>query len=303
MTSNPQVVEEPTSQNVFTRVTQEIISRLEKGTIPWHQPWKNGPEGSPLNLVSGKRYRGINVFLLGMRPYHTRYWLTFRQAVSLGGHVRKGEKSAPVFFWKWPEKDQHISNKEKSTEKEQSRTIPIARCYHVFNVEQCEGVEYPRAETTPKPGWHPVESAEKIAVGYPNAPKIEHRGDRAFYLSIQDAICLPPKDSFESVPEYYCALFHEMVHSTGLEKRLARKSLTDLCPFGSTNYSNEELVAEMGAAMLCGEAGIENRIIDNSAGYIAGWLKRLKDDRRCIVTAASQAQRAADWILGNTSER
>ena len=108
---------------------------------------------------------------------------------------------------------------------------------------------------------------------------------------------MPVRESFESAPEYYSTLFHEMTHSTGHKKRLDRKSLTDLCPFGSTNYSKEELVAEMGAAMLCGEADIDNATIDNSASYIAGWLKRLKEDHRLVVMAASQAQRAVDHIL------
>ena len=143
-----------------------------------------------------------------------------------------------------------------------------------------------------------IEEAERIAAEYKDAPRIEFRGDQAMYLPREDVICLPSIQRFDSGQEFYSTLFHELTHSTGHEKRLARKTLTDLCPFGSTNYSREELVAEMGAAMLSGECGIENTVIDNSASYIAGWLKRLQNDRRLVVVAAGQAQQAVDHILG-----
>jgi len=276
------------SEAVYSRITQEIMGRLEKGTVPWHRPWKRG-SGFPRNLVSGGCYRGINLFVLAAQEYESPYWLTFRQAVLRGGTVRKGEKSTPVVFWKW------VETEVKKLDKEETLRLPILRYYHVFNVEQCERIEYPKPEALPD--LKPIESAERICMGYEDPPWID-QGTQACYRPKDDAIVMPKRERFENAEEYYSTLFHELTHSTGHEKRLARKTLTDLCPFGSTNYSKEELIAEMGAAMLSGEAGIENSTIDNSASYIAGWLKRLQNDDRLLIIAAGQAQRAVDHILG-----
>lgn len=270
---------------LIARVTDAIIDRLEKGTVPWHKPWKSR-FSLPVNLASGRPYRGINAFALAMQPYRSRYWLTLRQAAQLGGSVRCGERGTTVIFWTWLEKDED--------------RIPFLRYYTVFNAEQCDGLKLP--EPAPVPEIHPIDAAEKIVAEFRNGPRIERVGNQALYRPPADTILMPVRESFESSEEYYSTLFHELTHSTGHESRLARPTLVDLCPFGSTNYSKEELVAEMGAALLCGEAGIENRTIDNSAAYIGGWLKKLQDDRRLLIVAAAQAQKAADLILGRTHE-
>lgn len=274
------------SDAVYARITESIISRLESGVVPWHKPWREA--GFPANLVSKRPYRGINVFVLGAQGFGSPYWLSFRQASELGGTVRKGEKATPVVFWKWHDKEFEAAEQKKKAR------IPLLRYYHVFNVEQCEGVSYPKP---PVREVHPIEAAETLCLGYDNPPYIE-RGEQAFYRPKLDSISMPMMDRFETAEEYYSTLFHEFVHSTGHEKRLDRKTLTDLCPFGSTNYSKEELIAEMGAAMLSGECGIDHAVIDNSASYIASWLKRLQNDRRLVVVAAGQAQQAVDHILG-----
>ena len=279
---------------VYEYVTESIMERLGKGTVPWHKPWKNGAAGAPMNFASKKHYRGINVFLLTLQSFESPYWLTWRQVHEKGGEVRKGERSTIVVFWK---------PYEKEDEKNPGRTvkIPILRYYRVFNVEQSEGVEYPKSQG-PTGKCEAIAAAERVAAGYPNPPEILHRGSRACYRPLEDRIFMPLRESFENPEEYYSTLFHEMTHSTGHRRRLGRKTLVDLCPFGSTNYSKEELVAEMGAAMLCGESGIENRTIDNSASYIASWLSKLRGDKRLVIQAAAQAQKAADHVMGRTFE-
>ena len=146
----------------------------------------------------------------------------------------------------------------------------------------------------------PIEAAERIIAGMPNPPELQHAGSKAFYSPITDRITLPPRELFASVEEYYATAFHETIHSTGSEKRLAREGICEVAPFGSAVYSKEELCAEMGAAYLCAEAGITAAVIENQAAYVAGWLKKLRDDRKLLIHAATQAQHAADHILNRT---
>jgi len=201
-----------------------------------------------------------------------------------------GSKATPVIFWKFLDKEDSESGKTES--------IPLLRYYRVFNVDQCEGIEAPRDENAETINFKPVEEAEEIVRGYKGSPEVRHNEARAYYLPASDMINMPKPETFSSEEEYYSTLFHEMTHSTGHETRLNRKTLTDLCPFGSTNYSKEELIAEMGAAFLCDHAGIENRTIDNSAAYIRGWVRKFKDKPKLVVNATAQAQEAADLILG-----
>jgi antirestriction protein ArdC len=144
----------------------------------------------------------------------------------------------------------------------------------------------------------PIEAAERIFTGMPNPPEIQQAGSKAFYSPITDRITLPPRKLFASAEEYYATALHETVHSTGHQKRLAREGICEAAPFGSAVYSKEELCAEMGAAYLCAEAGIANAVIANQAAYVAGWLKKLRDDRKLLIHAAAQAQHAVDYILG-----
>ena len=280
-------------QTAIERVTNSIIEKLESGTVPWSRPWKGGASGMPANLVSKKPYRGFNVFALGLQGYGSRFWGTYKQLSEQGAQVSKGEKSTPIVFWKF-------NKEEKGEDGSITRNgFGFIRYYNVFNLEQTDGYE---PEESKPSEWDPIEGAEKVVKEYELGPKIRTGEDRAYYVPARDFINMPEKHLFHTAEGYYATLFHEMGHSTGHENRLNRKTLTDLCPFGSTNYSKEELVAELSAAMLCGFTGIENSVIDNSAAYIAGWLKKLRDDRRLIISAAAQAQKAVDHILGIKKE-
>jgi antirestriction protein ArdC len=274
---------------VYDYITDRITALLTQGTVPWHKPWK-ARTGLPRNFVSQRPYRGINVFLLLAMSYESPLWLTFRQASQLGGSVRKGEKACPVVFWK-----QLAVEDKKSGEMEKKRLL---RYYHVFNVSQCDGL---------KIGTEPVSASingiikpEEIVAGMPQPPVIKHGMNRAYYSPREDCVGMPPRERFERTEDYYSTVFHELVHSTGHEKRLKRATLAENNGFGSDPYCKEELIAEMGAAFLCGQAEIAERTIDNSAAYINNWLERLRNDKMLIVQAAAQAQKATDFILGRS---
>ncbi len=276
---------------VYEVITNAIVKKLEQGTIPWHMPWSS--EG-PQNLISGKPYRGINVFLLGSLGYMSPYWLTFKQAQNLGGHVNKGEKGTPVVFWKTYSK---MEQDETGKHEEVSRFV--LRYYRVFNIEQCTlpPEEVPQEDPTTKE-FDPIPKAETVVEAMPNAPEITHQSQRACYSPLLDVVNMPRPESFDTPENYYSTLFHELTHSTGHESRLNRKGIPDPVRFGSHSYSKEELVAEMGSAFLSGHCGIEDRILDNSAAYINGWLGRLKNDPKLVVIAAAKAQKSSDYIQG-----
>lgn len=270
--------------DVYQIVTDRIIQLLEAGTVPWRQPWKGQP---PQNLVSRKPYRGINVFLLNAARYASPFWLTFRQVQALGGKVKKGERSFPVVFWK--------VLKEEAESKEPKR-IAFLRYYSVFNATQCEGITLPPTEngvTT----FEPMARCEQVVTEMPQRPAIRHGGNRACYSPVTDEISLPDGRAFTSPADYYSTLFHELTHATGHSSRLNRKEVAEPNRFGSDPYSREELVAEMGAAFLCGHCEIEQATLEQSAAYLEHWLARLKENRKLVVHAAAQAQKACDFIL------
>ena len=288
------------AKNVYEIITERILEKLEEGTVPWHKPWSGGD--CPTNLVSGKAYRGVNALLLGCQDFASPYWVTFKQAKQLGGNVRKGERSTPCVLWKW------IARKNNDTETgdTNAKKIPLIRYYNVFNVEQCDGITHKRLEAEqeePEP-FNSIEFAEAIVSDYPKPPAIAHDGRAsAFYRPATDSIHMPARETFDSEAHYYATLFHEMGHSTGHEKRLARPGVTNPIRHASHDYSQEELVAEMGAAFLLAEAGIDAAgLTDNSAAYIANWLKALRNDKKLVVFAGAQAQKAVDHILGRSSE-
>jgi antirestriction protein ArdC len=274
--------------DVYQIVTDRIMALLESGTIPWRKPWKGGEP--PQNLVSRKPYRGINIFLLNASRFGSPYWLSFKQVQGIGAMVRKGEKAFPVVFWKMLDRDGDMGEGEKKDR------FPLLRYYKVFNVEQCDKVNpalLPKSETNE---FEPIERCDQVVAGMPKRPKIVHGGARAVYCPVKDMVTMPNTVSFDSPEFYYSTLFHELTHATGHVSRLSRAGITGPIHFGSDPYSREELVAEMGAAFLCGHCGIENQTIEESAAYIQGWLDRLKDDRKLIVHAATQAQKVCDFI-------
>ena len=279
--------------DAYQVITDRVITLLEQGTVPWNKPWTSG-NATPRNLVSGREYRGVNVFLLHAMSYGSPYWLTFKQAQAMGGNVMKGEKATPVIFWKWLELE----------ERGKAERVPFLRYYSVFNVAQCERIpadKIPALNGTERVHG-PIQEAERIVAGMPKRPEVKSGLDRAFYSPSGDFVGMPSSGQFRTPEDYYSVLFHELTHSTGHESRLKRKGASgaEWSAFGSTPYAKEELVAEMGAAFLCGQAGIVERTLDNSAAYVSSWLQRFRDDRRLVVQAAAQAQKAADFILART---
>lgn len=272
--------------NVYEIVTQKVLEKLEKGVIPWRKPWVN--RGQAVNWLTQKPYRGINTMLLDPGEY-----ATFNQISSFGGKVKKGEASQIVVFWKWIDKENEETGK--------SERVPFLRYYRVWEINsQCEGLNSRRNDEENIYEHDPIEEAEKIISGYFNHPDIRYASGRAYYVPSLDYVSVPPMADYKQPEEYYSTLFHELVHSTGHESRLNRPTLTSKAGFGSEIYSKEELVAEMGSAMLSGVAGFLETTIDNSAAYIKSWSKKLKEDSRLVVMAASQAQKAADHILGTS---
>ena len=275
--------------NVYEIVTAKIIESLESGVAPWQKPWNCAP---PMNLISQKEYRGINVFLLGSQGYGSRYWLSYNQAAKLGGNIRKGAKSSLVTFWRIGE--EKTLRKADGTER---TTKPILlRYYSIFNLEQTEGIAdklgLTFSERVPN-----IEACERIVAEMPNAPA-RQQSDKAWYRPSNDTVGMPAKTAFNSAESHYATLFHELTHSTGHASRIGREGIENLNEFGSESYSREELVAELGASMLCGLTGISPAVIKNSAAYLRSWIDRLKGDSKLIVSVASAAQKAADYIRG-----
>jgi len=270
---------------VYEIVTDRIIKQLEAGTIPWRKPWSSAyvqGEG-PVSWDTQRPYSGVNTLLLDPGEY-----ATFNKIKESGGHVKKGEKAQIAVFWKMMEvEDENNPDRKKS--------IPFLRYYSVFEINtQAEGLLSKRAKAEEHKN-SPIEEAERIISNMPNCPRIEN-GKEALYRGSSDTVIIPARSSFISSEAYYGTLFHELAHSTGHESRLNRPIKNR---FGTDPYAKEELVAEIGAAFLAAVARLENPFtIENSGAYIQSWIRRFRDDSRLIVTAASQAQKAADYIRG-----
>jgi antirestriction protein ArdC len=280
---------------VYTIITNQILKLMEQGQmIPWHRPWSLTKPDDPMN-IRGTPYRGANYFMLSAQGYQRPIFLTFRQALELGGNVRKGEHGIPVVYWKMLQPKGDGDKVEPAVGK--VKLIPFLRYYMVFNIEQCENLKLPAWVTQqrqPPPDFSPIEAAESIWTNYPNPPKLRHICNRAYYSPSADEIVMPARHAFDSPVEYYSCLFHEMGHSTGYETRLNR----DLgMKHGHQAYAREELIAEMTSAFLCAKAGISQPVISNQAAYLAYWSQALRDDPKLFVTAAGKAQRAADFVL------
>jgi antirestriction protein ArdC len=273
-------------RDVYREITERVLDALEAGTVPWRRPWRDF--GMQRNYSSGRPYRGINQLLTQLtqqaRAYRSPFWVTYRGAQRAGANVRRGERGSLVVLWK-----RLVIEDEETAER---RAVWWIRPYTVFNLDQVDNVEPPPPQDELL-AFRPIERCEALLGAMPNPPVIEHRPGGAFYLPASDTITLPPRESFHEVEGYYATRFHETVHSTGHSSRLDR----ELAPRSNEEaYSREELIAELGAAMLCGFAGIAPARIEQSAAYIASWLRVLRDDRRMVVSASQQAQRAVDHI-------
>ena len=282
--------------DVYGIVTEKILKALEEGTVPWQKPWIGS--GRAINYVSRKPYKGINTLLLDQPGEY----LTFKQCESLGGKVRKGEKSSMIVFFTFSE------HKEKGTDGEDKiTTFPVLKYYNVFHISQCEGIE--SKLEPPSPEADPLAEGETIIDGYISRSGVGFEAvkgsDRAFYRPSEDRVVVPHISQYKLVEEYYSTTFHELTHSTGHSSRLKRfgERNDGIAAFGNDVYSKEELIAEIGSSMLMSIAGIErSETFTNSAAYLQSWLNVLKGDKRLIVTAANAAQKAVDLILGKPAE-
>lgn len=280
------------SKSVYEIVTDRIIEQLENNIIPWQKPW-TGIRSGAYNRISKKSYSFINQMMLK----HDGEYATFKQWESLGGHVRKGEKSEIVVFWKITPIEEI---KEDGTK--EIKQIPLLRYYNVFHISQVEGVEPLKEEELDQ--IEPIEKAENVLHDYWTREniRVEHKaGDRAYYSPTHDMICLPLFEQFTDTSEYYSTAFHESIHSSMKENRCNRAEdrKGKLVAFGSDDYSKEELVAEIGSANILNILGIETtKSFRNSAAYIQNWLSVLKNDVKFIVSASSKAEKAVKYILG-----
>ena len=282
-------------KDVYSIVTDQIIAQLEKGIIPWRRPWTDNT--IPQNLISKRPYRGINLWLLTMLHHGQNYFLTYKQLQELGGKVKQGETGHVVVFWKSPEEQT-----EELPEEEHPKKPAILRYYVVFNISQCENIPEDKLPSDTAREFEPLLECENIIQTMQNPPLIQSKENEAYYHPGKDFINMPKKKSFDSNDAYYAVLFHELIHSTGHTSRLNRIGVQQMSPFGSDLYSTEEIIAEMGSCYLTSFVGIAPKPLDNSVAYIQGWLERLKNDKRILIYAASQAQKAADYILITPNE-
>jgi len=277
-------------RDVYQETTDRIVAALETGTAPWLRPWRDGKSGSalePYNAATGRAYNGINLLVLGTLPYADLGYLTFKQALDLGGNVRKGEHGTMVIFWKFD----LVEDKETGKRK----TIPFARGYTVFNVEQCENLDASKLKrpTAPQAG-----QTDMNALASRVGATVRHGGNRAFYTTAGDFVQMPSAEDFRGNEQYQATLAHELTHWTGHKDRCAREFGKR---FGDAAYAFEELVAEIGSAFLCVQHGIALEALQHPA-YVASWLRVLKDDKRAIFTAASKAKEAATFLNGEREE-
>ena len=272
-------------KEIYQEITHNYLEMLEKGTVPWRQPWK---KLRPINYSSEREYQGINRLNLSNAPFESNQWLTFNQANRLGGRVRSGEKGRLVVYHKILD----VTKSSKESADIETKKVPLFRYSYVFNSEQTEGL--PKVAIDPSKNFQAITDADKIVQDFKVCP-IEHNQIAvAAYSPDKDKIIMPPRSSFETSEDYYHTLFHEMVHSTGHSSRLNR---LEGSTFGSPGYTKEELTAEIGAAFLSNEAGIIEKIkFEQSADYLKGWMKRLSEDPKLIVQAASHAEKAVAMV-------
>ena len=279
--------------DLYEHVTGLILAEMAKGNIPWIKPWA-GKDAIPRNWISKRPYNGMNALLLYLMPYGCPFYATYRQIQTMGASVKSGEKAHIVVYWNFSK----VFDKELGKEK----TIPFLKYYYVFNLEQTTA-EWNRE--TPKNDFHPIAEAEKVFTNYTERESIPviYGGNGAFYSPSADNIHLPLRESFVTSEHFYATAFHESAHSTGHKKRLAREDMAKIAAMGDASYSREELTAELASAFLCAHCGIDNtNLIRNSAAYIENWSRKMREDKRLIVTASGKAAKAVSFILGERSD-
>lgn len=303
--------------SVFEMVTERVLEQMAKGIVPWQKPWAsvfggcNG-DGLAISYTSRKPYALINQFILPCGEY-----ITLNEINKLGGHLKKGSKSHEVygFFRSFMNKEDKTftTSIDANEDADDYRLVWNMRYFKVFNVEDCEGIE-PKGVKDATPLFthsEDIVDAESVITAY-----VEREGkggftfhnnkssNSAFYAPREDKVVVPCKAQYKNIVEYYSTTFHELTHSSGAEKRMNRKGITDFDAFGSHQYSQEELVAELGSAMMLGVLGIEDtRTFNNSVAYLQSWSRKLKDQPKMIVYAAAQAESAVKYILNGTKKK
>jgi antirestriction protein ArdC len=282
------------SDDLYVNVTARIVSALEAGVAPWIRPWSTTADTLPMNAGTRRPYRGVNFVLLTLEAqaqgYPLQRWVTYREALELGGQVRKGERGTTIVYWQlkrvaavadvYPDRDEpNLPDK----------VYPLLRAFTVFNTAQVHGLP-PSVTCVDTPTWEPESRAENLMLM--SGVQISHGGFKAFYQPSTDSIQLPPRSAFATAHQYYGTALHELTHATAHPSRCAREFGLR---FGDDAYAAEELVAELGAAFLCAHCRIDGKL--EHASYLSTWLRVLRADRRAIVVAASRAQQAADFIL------
>jgi antirestriction protein ArdC len=290
-------------KNIYQAITDQIVSELEKGVRPWHQPWNAGHMEGRVALPlrhNGVAYRGVNVLALWMQAmakgYAAPVWMTFKQALALGANVRKGEKGSLVVY------ADKITRTETNadTGEDSIRNIPYMKGYTVFNAEQIDGLSdlYYAKPAPLTPTIQRIGRMESFFAA--TGVVVRHGGNRAYYSVSTDHVQMPPIESFSDAEAYYATLSHETTHwtkhPTRLDRDFGRKR------WGDEGYAMEELVAELGAAFLSADLELTPEPRAEHASYIESWLKVLKTDSRAIFAAASHAQRAADFLHGLQAE-
>ena len=295
------------SPDFYQVITDQIISQLEKGKLPWRKRWGTLLDGKAevaRNYLTKQPYTGINSVLLACRTVERPYFLTFKQACGLGGTIRKGAKGIPIVFWNVIEKEKEVTTRQGET-KTKKVGIPLLKPYYVFHVSDVEGIWIELPELLP---FHEstqqqlIDRCEAVYAGYKNGPKLVFANPkRAFYSSLYDTVNMPTLPAFDCPESYFWTLYHELIHSTGHPDRLNREEVVHSDGFGGEKYAKEELMAEIGACFLAAQSGIniaDKRLLTNGISYLQSWLGALKNDKTLIVRAAGGAQKAVNYVLG-----
>lgn len=273
-------------RDIYQMVTDRIIQKMERGLIPWKKPW-GGLQSGAYNRISKKPYSILNQMIL----QHTGEYATYKQWNELGGKVKRGEKAEVIVFWKIIE-----INDMETKEKEKKKKVPFLKYSSVFHISQVEGVE-PLEESSEK--VISIENVDDIIEAYVRRENIDFQArasNQAYYNRISDSVVVPVKEQYQHINEYYSTVFHELIHSTGHKTRLNRMDAK--ASFGSEKYSKEELVAEIGTATVLNFLDIETELtFQNNVAYIQSWIKKMKEDNKVIIWAASQAEKAVNYIM------
>jgi len=281
------------------QVTSDVITQLAQGKVVWQKPWSS--YGLPKNYRSGRHYEGFNAFYLNYitekNNFTAPYFLTFKQAQEIGGHIRKGEKGTPVIYWKACE-EKAGERAEEGNDRHGRTFVPFV--WTVFNIGQIEGVDFALPAAMECTELQVIEACQRVVDNYPlPRPQIRHGGYRAYYETARDRVQLPELKNFISPKAYHATLFHELIHSTGHPDRLNRfTEEKEAGRFGDANYSKEELIAKMGASFLSAFTGINEEVPENSIAYLQGWISRFSEDKTMIIYAGTKAFKAASYILG-----